>query len=422
MGATITLSQEQLKRWHLLKMAMERRITLKEAAERMGISYRHAKRLKQAAARDGPGGLVHGNRKRKPVNALKKSLREQILELSRTRYASFNDSHFTEKLHTAEGLRVSRETVRRIRRAAGIGPKRRRRPPRHRKRRDRRAQEGMMVLWDGSPHRWFGQGQPPCCLMAAMDDATGKCVAARFFPLESSVGYLWLLKRMIHKYGIPLVIYQDRHSALKRNDAHWSLQEQLRGEQDPTQVGWALRYLAIQTIYALSPQAKGRIERLFGTFQDRLIAELDLAGITQIPQANAFLDHHFLSAFNKQFARPAAQTKKAWRPRPAKLDLERICSLRYEATVGNDNTVRLGGLLIDIPAGPYRASFAKARVEVRQLLNGAWRVYYKDKIIAKHPATQLQEPIKTLKRRKRTPKATIPYSWIYEASAPNQPP
>lgn len=276
-----------------------------------------------------------------------------------------------------------------------------------------------MVLWDGSPHRWFGPDRDPCCLMASMDDATGNPVAARFFPSECSVGYLWLLKSMIQHYGIPLVIYQDRHSALKRNDDNWSLEEQLRGEQDPTQVGGALKALSIEAIYALSPQAKGRIERLFGTFQDRLSAELSLAGITEIPEANEFLDTQFLASFSAQFARPPAKSQKAWRPRPRELDLDRICSLRYEATVGNDNAVRLGGMVIDIPEGPHRRSYAKARVEVRQLLDGSWRVYYADTIIAVHTTTELREPIKTLRRRKKSAKAASKYHWAYAASAPH---
>ncbi len=416
MRETITLSQRDWKRWHLLKLEQERRITLTEAAARMGLSYRQAGRLKHAA-RDGPGGLVHGNRKRKPTNSLDKKLREEILQLSRTKYALFNDGHFTEKLATEEDILVSRETVRKIRRENGIPPKRRRRPPRHRIRRPRRSQEGMLVLWDGSPHRWFGQHRPPCCLMAAIDDATSRCVAARFFPFEGSVGYLWLLRRMVRRHGIPSTLYQDRHSALKRNDDHWSLEEQLHGQQRPTQVGQALRRLAIQTIYATSPQAKGRIERLFGTLQDRLIAEMSLAGIIEIDSANDFLDNSFLAAFNAKFAHPPAKIQKAWRKRPQGMDLDRICSLRYEATVGNDNVVRLGGMLIDIPPAPYRASFAKARVQVNQMLDGSWRVYYKDKIIAKHTATELKEPIKALGRKKKSTKGVSKYHWIYEASA-----
>ena len=383
----------------------------------MQVSYRHAKRLKGVAARDGPAGLVHGNTGGRPINAIAMELRQKIVELSRTEYASFNDTHFTEKLLSVEGIRISRETVRTIRREAGILPKRRRRPPRHRSRRARRPQEGMMVLWDGSVHQWFGQGHSPCCLVAAIDDATSRCLAARFFPFESSEAYLWLLRQMVTAHGIPLSIYQDRHSCLKRNDPHWTLEEQLRGRQDPTQVGWALEELSIEPIYALSPQAKGRIERLFGTLQDRLIAELKRAGITDIEEANLFLEG-FLEAHNRQFGRASEKPQKAWRPVPRGMDIDRVCSFRYEATVGNDNTVRLGGITIDIPPGPWRASYAKARVEVRQLLDGSWRIYYKGQKIAQHESTQLREPIRALRRSKRRAKAASPHSWVYAASAP----
>jgi hypothetical protein len=281
----------------------------------------------------------------------------------------------------------------------------------------RRAQEGMMVLWDGSAHQWFGPERPPCCLVSAIDDATSGCLAARFFPFESSEGYLWLLRQMVSQYGIPLSIYQDRHSALKRNDPHWTLEEQLRGRQDPTQVGWALQELGIEPIYALSPQAKGRIERLFGTLQDRLTAELHKAAITDRQRANLFLEG-FLEAHNRHFSRTADKPHKAWRPLARGVDIDRVCSFRYEATVGNDNTIRLGGITIDIPAGPWRASYAKARVEVRQLLDGSWRIYYRDKQIAQHESTQLREPLRAMRRSKSRAKAASPYGWVYRASAP----
>jgi transposase len=325
-GDRIAFSQEQLRRWHLLKMVLDKRICLKEAGERMGVSYRQAKRMKGRVARDGPRGLLHGNQGRKPANALVESQREKILGPSRTQYPSFNDTHFWQQLATAEGIRVSRETVRQLRSKNGIAPKRRR--AQHRARRLRKPQQGMMVRWDRSPHPRFGPEQPPCCLMAAVDDATGKCLAARFFLFESSAGYLWLLRQMVRRYGIRLYIYQDQHSALKRSDDHWSLQEQLRGEQDPTQVGWALREPAIEPIYALSPQARGRIERLFATLQDRLLAEMQKADILQLEPAKEFLQDHNLEAFNSQFGRQASDPQKAWRSRPPGLDLDRICSLR----------------------------------------------------------------------------------------------
>lgn len=413
----ILMGQKQLQRWHLIKMVEGRKITLREAGEKMKVSYRQAKRIRRAIRDRGIKGLVHGNRGRPSQRRIDDSLREKVLALSKGVYWDFNDTHFTEKLRECEGVEVSRETVRKLRREAGVGPKRKRRGPKHRKRRERMAQEGWMVLWDGSPHPWFGPDLPPCCLMAAMDDATGKLLAARFFPFEGSSGYLWLLKEMVKKYGIPISIYQDRHGALHRNDSHWSLEEQLAGRQEPTQVGLALQSLGIEAILALSPQAKGRVERLFATLQDRLMVELRLRGIQTIQEANAFLESIFLKDFNHRFAVSPRESQKAWQQVPKTLDLDRIISFRYRSVVGNDNSIRIGGLVLDVPPGPVRRSYAKAQVEVRQLLNGAWRIYYQDQIIAKHPSTELRDPVRTLKHNRRI-KGVSPEQWVYLASAP----
>lgn len=273
-----------------------------------------------------------------------------------------------------------------------------------------------MVLWDGSPHRWFGPDHPPCCLMAAVDDATGAILAARFFLFEGTEGYFWLLRQIVTRYGIPVSIYQDRHGSLKRNDGHWTLEEELAGRQEPTQVGQALRALGIQPIFALSPQAKGRIERLFGTLQDRLGAELDLAKATTPQEGNDLLPA-FLRRFNRRFAIAARQSEKAWRPVPKTLDVDRVISFHYPTKVGLDNTIRLGELLLDIAPGPLGRSYAKARVEVRQLLNGSWKVYHQGRLIAKHPSTALREPIRALPRNRSNAPEVTSYNWVYQASA-----
>lgn len=198
--------------------------------------------------------------------------------------------------------------------------------------------------------------------------------------------------------GIPVAIYMDRHGIFRRNDAAWTLQEELRGRQEPTQVGRALERLGITPIDALSPQATGRIERLWGTLQDRLVSELRLAGIRTLQAANAWLSG-FTTAFNARFAHPAADTTPAWRPVPAHLDLDQICSFYTEATVLNDNTIRVHGALLPIPPGPSGRGYTKARVEVRQFLDGTWRIYYHDCLIATHaPATGW--PTTSFRRRK----------------------
>jgi hypothetical protein len=252
--------------------------------------------------------------------------------------------------------------------------------------------------------------------MAAIDDATGKVLVARFFPFEGSSGYLWLLREVVKRYGIPWVMYQDRHGSLYRNDSHWSLEEQLAGRQEPTQVGLALEALGIESIAALSPQAKGRIERLFGTLQDRLIAEMGLEGVQSLEAANRFLKV-FIPRFNRRFAVSPRESEKAWRKFPPELDLDRIISFRYRSVVGNDNSVRIGGLILDLPPGPHRRSYAKAHVEVRQLLDGSWKVYYQDQLIAKHPSTELRDPIRALKHPRRIKGAPSEH-WVYWASAP----
>jgi transposase len=324
----IAMSQRERQRYHLLKMVIECKNTLKEASRLMGVSYRHSKRLKKRLIGEGAKGLIHGNRGRPSPKALSHELAEKILDLSLTTYTNFNDTHFTEKLGEEEGIIVSRDTVRRLRRTNGIKPKRRRRAKRHFKRRDRSSQEGIMVLWDGSPHRWFGKDTPPCCLMAAIDDATGKLCEAFFIPYECSFGYLKLLKAIVTRYGIPASIYQDRHSTLHRNDDNWTLEEQLAGQQEPTQVGGALKSLGITPIFALTPQAKGRVERLFGVLQDRLIAEMGLRNITEIAVANSFLAGHFIADYNRRFAIGPEISQQAWRKVVKPLDIERTISFR----------------------------------------------------------------------------------------------
>ena len=392
------MRQRDLHRYHTLRLVLDHRITGLQAATTLGLTVRHIRRLTARLQAGGRRALVHGNRGRPSPRRLPPALQARVLALARGRYAGLNTTHLTEKLQTDEGLAVSRPTVYRLLRAAGVARARRRRPPRHRARRLRKAQEGLLLLWDGSPHAWLEARGPACCLVGAMDDATGQLLpGAAFVPAEDTVSYLRLLRTLVATCGVPVSLYMDRHGIFRRNDTAWTIDEELRGRQDPTQVGRALEGLGIAPIYALSPQAKGRIERLWGTLQDRLVAELRLAGIATREAATAFLPA-FTAQFNARFARPAVETTPAWRPVPAGVDLERVCSLYTEATVLNDNTVRVDGTTLQIPPGPGGRGYAKARVEVRQLLEGTWRVYYHDQLIATVAATA--PPQRSLRRRK----------------------
>jgi transposase len=415
----LAMSQGERQRFHLLQMVTKGALSLVKAAATMKLSYRHAKRLAARFRQRGAAGLIHGNRGRPAANRMPTALREKILTLSAEPYGLFNDTHFAEQLAASEQIPVSRETVRKLRRAAGIAPKRPRRAKRHFKRRPRKPQEGLMLIWDGSPHPWFGPDQDPCCLMAAIDDATGKLLKAFFVPIECSWGYLRLLEAIVITYGLPCSIYQDQHSCLKRNDHHWSLEEELAGQQDPTQVGAVLAELGIQSLFALTPQAKGRVERLFGVLQDRLVAELALNGIRSLEPANNFLQSYFIADYNRRFARPAAESTSAWRKAPTASQLQQIISFRYPAVVANDNCLRLHGQIIDIPPGPAGRSYARARVEARQLLDGSYQIFHQDRLIANTDPKPIREPIYTKARRKYTTRTQLVEKTVYLASLPN---
>jgi transposase len=395
------MSEGQWKRLDAVKRVRGGLLTAAVAAVMLGLSERHVYNLCRAVAERGARGVVHGNTGCAPPNRIDEKVRKRIVKLMRTKYAGFNDQHFTEKLTEVEKVRVSRVSVRRILRAAGIGAVRKRRPPKHRRRRDRKPQAGLMILWDGSRHDWLEGRGPMLCLMGAIDDATGELLpGAHFVDQECSAGYLRVLKAIAREKGLPWSAYMDRHSSLKRTDNHWTLEEELRGAQDPTQVSRALEFLDIEIIYALSPQAKGRVERLWGTAQDRLCSELRLAGAKTVAEANAVLER-YRPDHNRRFAVPPQNAQHAWRPVRRGVDLERICSFFYEATVGNDNAVRLSGTVIDIPPGPGGRSYAKARTEVRQLLDGSWCVYVKGVLVATRASTTVAE-VRALKRRKRS--------------------
>ena len=407
------MSQRQWKRLDVVERIGRGTLTVREAATVLGLGERQVRRLRRAVRERGARGVVHGNTGRASPHRIAETVRTQIVELRRRKYDRFNDQHFTEKLGEVEGIQISRASVQRLLRAAGIGAARRRRPPKHRRRRDRKPQAGLMILWDGSRHEWLEERGPMLCLMGAIDDATGELLpGAHFVEQECAAGYLRVLKAIAEEKGLPLSAYMDRHGSLKRNDEHWTLEEELRGVQDPTQVGRALQALEIAVIFALSPQAKGRVERLWGTLQDRLVSELRLAGATTVAQANAVLQA-FRPAHNRRFAIPPADTTPAWRAVRRGTDLARICSFHYEATVLPDNTVRLAGLVLDIPPGPRKRSYAGTRIELRQVLDGSWRVYLGADLIATHAATTTAE-LRTVQRRRRRPPSA---AWNGRAAA-----
>lgn len=373
---TITLTQKEQHRVHLLTQVQQGALRAGAAAQLLGLSLRHLRRLLARLRQHGLAALAHGNRGHPSPRRLPETVRARILTLARTRYAGLNDHHLTELLVEHEGLRLSRRTVQRLLRAAGIGSPRTRRPPRHRRRRERMPQAGLLVQMDGSHHPWLEDRGPRLVLLAALDDATGHVLGAVFRREEDAHGYFLLLRQLLRRYGLPGAIYSDRHSIFQVwQRTPLTLPEQLRGQRTLSQVGRALQELGIRSIAAHSPQAKGRIERLFGTFQDRLVAELRLAQARTLPDAQRMLAR-FLPRYNARFTHRAANPAPAWRPPPPLEILDGICCFKYPRTVANDNTVQVGDRRLQLRPGPGGRSYAQARVEVRAYLTGTLAVYY----------------------------------------------
>jgi len=373
---TYTLSQKELQRVAVISSCVQGNLACARAAALLDLTPRHVKRLKSRLRQGGAAALAHASRGRPSHRRLPQRTRDRILQLARTSYAGFNDHHLCEKLCEVEGFSLGRETLRRLLRSAGIGSPRKRRAPIHRQRRLPRAREGEMLLLDASLHRWLEDRGPQLTLLGFLDDATGKVLVAEFFPTEDARGYFRLLRRLLRRFGVPLSFYGDRHSVFVRNDDHWSVEEQLAGRRQPTQFGRALEQLGVTYIAAQSPQAKGRIERLWGTFQDRLTSELRLAGAADLDTANQVL-RRFLPDYNRRFAGAPRDAEKAWRPAPENLD--HICCFHHQRSVGNDNVVQWNGRRFQIPPQPQRFSFAGAKVQLVESLEGRISIFYGDK-------------------------------------------
>ncbi len=298
---------EQLPRARrqILDCYLHRQIDSRQALTLLGVSRRQFWRLLAAYRESAEKSLAHGNRGRRPGNATSEDVAARVIELARDRYPDANHTHLAQLLAEREGIEISRQTLRRILAAAGITSPRRRRPPRHRVRRERMPREGMLVQIDGSHHRWLGDDRPQLALHLAVDDATGRVLAACFTPDEDGYSYFELLGNLIREHGIPLAHYSDRHSVFVP-----SLRSaQPRLAEGATQFARAMSELGIRQIFAGSAQAEGQVKRAAGTFQDRLFTELRLDGASTLVGANYLLES-FFERYNRQFAVSPAQSRR----------------------------------------------------------------------------------------------------------------
>ena len=326
------MTPKEQTRLQVLNSLLAEHMTFDQAATLMGVSTRHTRRMLAAYREKEAAAIAYGHRGRKAPNATPEVVAYDVVHLALTRYSGANHTHFSELLNEREGIDIGRTTLRRILVNAGLKSPRRRRPPKHRVRRQRMPREGMLMQLDVSHHPWLGDQVPPFTLLIAVDDATGTVVHALFCEKEETCTYFLLIQDLVQSVGIGIAFYTDRHGVFRHTPGSG-----LPGT--PTQFSRAMDKLGIQMIFALSPQAKGRVERTAGTFQDRLVTELRLAGASSIGEANGVLEQ-FLPRYNRRFRVPPQCSESAYRPLDSDLCLEQVLCFKHRRKVAKDNTVR----------------------------------------------------------------------------------
>lgn len=382
----VTLTMADQKRLTVLTELDRGRYTAAQAAEVLRVTVRHVRRLLARLRCDGVAAIPHHNRGRKPAHTLPDELRQQVVQLVKDKYSDCNNHHLQQLLAERENIRLSVSSLRRIRLAANQPSPRKRRAPKHRGRRERKPQAGIMLQIDGSPFPWLGPGTHPITLLAAIDDATNETFAL-FRHHEDTAGYLQLLRQVIRKRGIPLSVYSDRHTLFSApSNSKPSVEDQLQAKTPQSQFARAAEELTITQIAAQSPQAKGRVERLFATLQDRLVQELRLEDIHTIEQANAFLPD-FLKRHNVRFRRKPKDPHSAYRPPPKARQLHQILCLKYPRVVANDHTISFGGKTLEL--GPaHGISYARKRIIVQVALDGTISFWHQGQRIANGPKVE----------------------------------
>lgn len=367
----LTMSDVERDALRVMEQLQRGELSQGDAAERLGCTVRQVRRRLRRYEAEGDAGLVHRSRGRASNRRVPEAIRQRVVEALRERYSGFGPTLASEKLSEYEGIAVSRETVRQWMIEEGLWEAR---APRrvHRRRRPRRACFGELVQMDTSEHDWFeGRSEQEAVLITMVDDATSR-VLMRFFASDTTEANMTMLRAYIRRFGRPMALYADRASHFVTTRGA-SVEEQLEGRGPETQIGRALRELGIEQIRAHSPQAKGRVERSFGTAQDRLVKELRLEGVSSIEQANEYLERVFVPRYNDKFAVPAACAADAHRPIEG-YDLDAIFSHQETRTVRNDHTIQYYNVVYQLAAGRETPRLRRAKVVVELRLDETIRV------------------------------------------------
>jgi len=361
------MNAKERRRLVVLAEVKAGRLGLGVGARAMGVSYRQAKRIWKRYREGGDAGLVHGLRGRKGARAKGGDLKRRVVERYRERYEGFGPSHAAEYLER-EGMGVDHETLRRWLLEEGLWEKKRSRQ-KHRQWRERRASFGEMVQMDGSEHDWLEGRGGRLVLMVMVDDATN-VVEARFFEAETTEASYAMMGRWIGKHGVPQSVYVDRDS-IYRCAREPSVEEQVAGKEPRTQFGRAMEELGVELILANSPQAKGRVERMNGVLQERLVKEMRLEGIRNLEEANRFLEG-YLERHNRRYARKAASEANLHRKAPR--GMEKILSWVETRKVRRDWTVSWEGRCLQIGKESQGMNLVGKRVEIRRQMDGKVRM------------------------------------------------
>jgi transposase-like protein len=383
----IAMTQEELKRLHVIHKALDKSITQIEAANIIGLCLRQVQRIVKAVKVSGDKGVIHKSRGQVSNRALPDKIKDKVLKLYKEKYPDFGPTLGSEKLFEIDKIKINDETLRLWLLQAGISYKKRK-ARLHRQWRERKHSFGQMLQMDGSHHDWFESRGPECVLMGYIDDATGRPFA-RFYPYEGTLPAMESFRRYIEKFGIPVSIYLDKHPTYKSTRKQ-TVEDELNNTEPLSQFSRAVKELGVNVIYADSPQAKGRIERLFNTFQNRLIKEMRLEGIRSTEEANSFLTH-YLPRYAKRFAVVPVNNTDLHRPIPKSVDLNAVFCIKAIRVLRNDFTVAYNGKLYQI-----EDNVNAEKVTVEERSNGSIHISYrnialKSKEITTRPRKQ-QEP------------------------------
>ena len=383
----LELSQRERERLKVLHEVQRGHLTQVEAGWRLKLSARQVRRVLGRLEAEGDRGLIHRLRGRRSNRKFSRQFQRRVLSKVRRRYADFGPTLASEHL-VGDGLKLNRETLRQWMSEVGLWRPRRRRLKAVHTWRPRRASFGELVMADGSPFDWLESRGPELNLIAMIDDATSR-LWAWFDVSESTQAHMVTLQGWLKRFGRPVALYTDKHSTFKVNRPP-DLNEQLAGEPAQTQFARALKELDIEWIAAHSPQAKGRVERVFATLQDRLVKEMRLAGIRSANKANEFLENQFLPAWNERFTVSARRSRDAHRPLHRNHQLEAILSFREPRTVANDYTVHWHGQRWAIPRAEVQAGLRGARAEVEKRLDGSVWLRFRQRYLSLVPCRELE--------------------------------